>query len=362
MAKTDVTSDRVIAPGYYLERELEARVMTQRELAQRMRRPPQAINEIVRGKKELTQETALELERVLGTPARVWVNLEAAYRLARAREAEREDLDRQKKWVKRFPVREMEKRGWIPERKVAAERVHALLSFFGVASFDDWTDQQEVLGFRVSPRARVDPHVLHVWVRRGEIEGRGVETNEFDGQKFQQALSQIRGLTREPASASWPQVQELSAGAGVAVVAVQEFPKTGATGLARWLSPTKALIQLNLRGKWADIFWYSFYHEAGHVLMHRQKQVFIDFGNDNQNPDEHAANKFASDLLISPDDWADFAAAAATEDMSPKSVRDFAERCGISTGIVVGRLQHEKLLTYSQMNTLRPRLAWVTSE
>lgn len=362
MIEVEITVDRAIAPGYYLERELEARAMTQRELAQRMRRPPQAINEIIKGKKELTQETALELERVLGTPARVWVNLESAYRLARAREAEREDLERQKEWVSRFPVREMEKRRWIPESKVPAERVRALLSFFGVASFDDWTDQQEVLGFRVSPRAKVDHHVLHAWVRRGEIEGREVDTGEFNRENFRKALLLIRGLTSEPASAFWPQVQELCAGAGVAVVAVREFPKTGATGVARWLSPTKALIQLNLRGRWADIFWYSFYHEAAHVLMHKQKRIFVDFGNDDDSPDEHAANQFASDALIAPDDWATFVAAAETDGMSVESVRDFSKRCGISMGIVVGRLQHEKVILHSQLNALRPKLMWVSSE
>lgn len=78
-------TDAIIPPGELLEEELETRGMTQKQLAAQMGRPVQAINEIVRGKKALTADTALDLERVLGIPARLWVNLEASYRLALAK-------------------------------------------------------------------------------------------------------------------------------------------------------------------------------------------------------------------------------------------------------------------------------------
>src|SRR5205809_630781 len=131
--KHQMDSNTPIAPGEYLRDELAARHMTQTELARRMRRPPQVVNEIVNGKKTLTQDTALELERVLDTPASVWVNLEAKYQLALARRAEASALKRQAAWLGRFPVSEMERRGWIGPASGDAERVRSLLQFFGVA-------------------------------------------------------------------------------------------------------------------------------------------------------------------------------------------------------------------------------------
>lgn len=106
-------ADRAIHPGVYLGEEIEARGMTQSELARRMERPVQVINEVIRGHKAISNETALGLERVLDTPARVWLNLQSMYEIAIARHDEQETLESQAAWLERFPVKEMTKRGWI---------------------------------------------------------------------------------------------------------------------------------------------------------------------------------------------------------------------------------------------------------
>ena len=84
-----VWPDVAIPPGETLAEELEARDLSQSELARRMHRPVQAINEIVQGRKQITAETALQLESVLETPAEFWLNLEAGYQLTKARLARR---------------------------------------------------------------------------------------------------------------------------------------------------------------------------------------------------------------------------------------------------------------------------------
>lgn len=80
----DLLPDVAYHPGEYIADELEARGMTQRELAKQMGRPYQVINEIVRGKKAVTAETALELEDVLGICAQTWLNLQTGYDLTLA--------------------------------------------------------------------------------------------------------------------------------------------------------------------------------------------------------------------------------------------------------------------------------------
>ena len=89
-SRTRAYSDLPIPPGEILAEELEARGMTQKELAARLGRPAQAINEIIKAKKAITPETAIGLERVLGIDAQFWTNLESNYRLTLARRRERD--------------------------------------------------------------------------------------------------------------------------------------------------------------------------------------------------------------------------------------------------------------------------------
>lgn len=349
---------RAIAPGTYLRDELAARHMSQTELARRMGRPIQAINAVVNGKKALTGETALELERVLGTPAQVWVNLEARYRLALARAAEDSALQEDLDWLDRFPLGEMERRGWIPAHTQPLERLRALLEFFGLASFSNWdAEQQEALGFRVTGNAAIDTGALAAWVRRGEAEGNALETGDYDEALFREAIAEARTLTMHPPSEAWADLQEVCARAGVAAVVVPEFPRIGANGVARWIGPRKALIQLNLRYRWADIFWFTFFHEAAHVLTHEPRRVFVELdGNPRRSPQEEEANRLAEEFLIPVDAWEEFVLRSEFDD---SSIRAVASDLGIDPGIVVGRLQHSGLVPWrSGLNSLRTLLNW----
>ena len=85
MTTRRVWPDVAIPPGETLAEELEARRLSQKALALKMRRPVQVVNEIVLGKKQIVARTALDLERALGIPAEFWMNLEVGYQLARAR-------------------------------------------------------------------------------------------------------------------------------------------------------------------------------------------------------------------------------------------------------------------------------------
>ena len=85
VTKTSAYPDVAIPPGEYLAEEIEARGISQKELARRMGRPLNAINEIVNGKKSITAGTALQFEEVMPeVPARFWLNLETDYQLTKA--------------------------------------------------------------------------------------------------------------------------------------------------------------------------------------------------------------------------------------------------------------------------------------
>lgn len=364
-------SDLPIPPGELLQEELDAIGMTQQRLAMLTGRPAQVINEIIRGKKQITHETALELERVLGLPAHIWVNLEADYQLTSARLREQEELRKQEDWLQEFPVRELEKRAWIPKCKEKIDRVRELLKFLGVASFSAWSAWREtVLQFRITSRANVSAGALAVWLRKGELDGRDAETLPYDEAKFRQALATIRALTTETPDVFEPELKKLCASAGVAVVFTPELPKSGAHGAARWLTDDTALIQLSLRYKTNDHLWFSFFHEACHVLLHLIRDIHIDTmegddrifdiridGIEGDDSAEAEADRFAEDTLIPPDAWAQFVEAGSWDSAT---VQRFASEIDVAPGIVVGRLQHDGIVGWSStLNRLKVRFNWI---
>ena len=354
-----VYSDLPIPPGEILAEEIEARGMTQRELAARLGRPPQVINEIIRGKKAITPDTAIGLCQVLGIEASYWMNLEADYQITLARERSRTAILEQEQWLGQYPVRELIKRGWIEAGRDKASRVRALMSFLGVASIEPRV-YQEAVGFRITDaaRERVSLGALGTWLRQGELVAHGIETADYDADAFRRALAEIRNLTVAPPEEFVPQMEALCADAGVAFCIVPELPKLGANGAARWLNNRKALIQMNIRGKWADVFWFSFFHEAGHLLRHRyQRRIVVD-GLD-VDPDtavmEAEADEFARDFLIPHGQWQDF---SNTGYFGSGEVYEFANSIGIAPFIVVGRLQKEKLVPYNRLTGMKQRYKW----
>ena len=351
-------SNLAIHPGELLEEEIEFVGMSQLELAKRMGRPPQVVNEIIKGKKNITHDTAVELERVLGIPAYMWTNAQATYHLTLSllKEREQRAIQVEEGWLERFPVRELEKRGWIEKHQDKADKVGALLTFLGFASFDAWdkNEMEAVAGFRISENSRVSRGALYAWLRRGEIEAQDMDTAEYDRQKFKRAVKEIRTFTTASPEVFQSKIVGLCADAGVAVVFVRELPNSGANGLARWITPGKGLIEMSLRWKWSDIFWFSFFHECYHILKHKGAYVHIK-GFEGATEHEYAADKFAADFLIPPDEWHEF---VDTYYYDSKSVTDFATRIGIAPGIVVGRMQHEKLVPYNMLTNLKTRYQW----
>jgi HTH-type transcriptional regulator/antitoxin HigA len=364
MSKSTATfsPDYAVPPGATLLETIEDLGLTQTEFAQRMGRPLKTINEIINGKAEITAETSIQLERVTGVPAAFWNNAEATYQERKARLQEQEQLAAQTAWVSRFSYAAMLELKLIAPAADDRARVGSLLSYFGVASSDQWEVTYSSLqgAARESNGHKSDLGDLSAWLRAGEIMAQRCQTQPYDKAKFQAALAQIRKLTAENPSKVWPQVYALCAEAGVAVVLVPELPKTHVFGFTRWLTPHKAIIQLSLRYKTDDLLWFTFFHEAAHILLHGKNDVFMEFrGVD--SPKETEANTWAADFLVSKKEWASFVAGLSRPVTEP-AINRFAREQGIAPSIVLGRLQHrENLVAKSFYNTSLKRslsIAW----
>ncbi len=355
MTEERIWPDIAIPPGETLAETLEAMGISQAELARRTGRPVQAISEIIQGKKEITPETALALECVLGVPAHVWIGLEADYRTVKARLADRERLKAEASLVEQFPYKEMAKHGWVPSVSDVIDRVRALLRFFGVASLRHVPALDSAIAWRKSQSVAASPGALAAWLRQGEIVAQQVETAPFDAPGLIEMLPTLRSFTRESPKVFLPKLEKVLAQRGAALVLVQELPKTSAHGATQWLG-AKAIVQLSIRYRWADIFWFTLFHELGHILRHGRKELFIESHQDGEDEREREADTFATRHLIPELAYKTFTSGRTI--VSTAAVEAFADEIGVHPGIVVGRLHHDKKVPPSHLNGLRVQYRW----
>jgi len=358
MAVNRYFPDKVSPTGGTLKEVLENAGMTQAQLAQRCGRPLKTINEIIKGKAALTPETALQLELVLGVPAAFWNERERNYQEYLARQKEQDAFKQQLGWLRNFPVKAMMEHGLIPRRSTPMEILPELLSFFGIASVKQWKLSRQPHNFSVayrrSPRFESDKYALSVWLRQGEREAANMNCRPYDKAKFLAALHAARKISNNTDPGEFvPDLQKVCAAAGVAVVFVRELPGTRATGATRWLSKDKALIQLSLRHKSNDILWFTFFHEAGHILLHEKKKFFVEGVVSDEY--EKKADEFATDFLIEPAAYKGFLAAGA---LDRGAILSFASKCGVPPAIVAGRLKHDSRLPWSACCDLTVRYSW----
>lgn len=341
-------------PGDTIQETIDALGMSQYELAERMGRPVKTVNEIIKGKEAVTPTTAVQLERVLNIPAAFWLERERQYLQAlTAIEHEAKLESWANSWLVQFPVKMLEKLGWIPRLESKTKTVEALLSFFGVATPDEWTgvyigEQMNTSYYRIS-LAHVTQHgALSAWLRKGELQAKALQVQAFDRKKFQENLAIIRTLAHQHPADFQEQLQSLCSEAGVAVVFTPCLPKTNVSGVARWINNGQTpLIQLSGRYKSNDHFWFTFFHEAGHILKHGKKDFFIE-GNSEILMDEtkeREANEFAANYLIPPRDFRRF---VEQGDFSEAAILRFADAVETHPAVVAGRLSHEELIHFKE--------------
>lgn len=349
--------DYAVSPGEVLGDELELRGMTQQELAKRTGLTPKHIVSIVKAKSAITPETAIKLERAIGMPAEYWLNLESHYQEVLARLQEEVQLDHDIDWLSRIPVAQMGKLGWISKLSDTKAQLVEVLRFFGIASVSQWDDMWPNLNvaYRQHTHTEVFPEAVSAWLRRGEIEAAQIACAPYDKAAFRTALDQVRKLTEQSPEVFVPAMQDLCAQAGVAVVFVPSLPKTGVSGATRWLNSNKAIIQLSLRYRTNNHMWFTFFHEAGHILLHGKKELFLEGANGLDETKEDEANKFAQEELIPRTAFTHFAQQGP---YSKAAIIAFSKRIGIAPGIVVGQLQHKKLLPVTYCNELKQKFTW----
>jgi addiction module HigA family antidote len=306
--ETIIKPNAVPHPGKNVQEYLEYYGWSQRDLARRTGLTPKTISEICNAKAPITPTTALAFEKALQRPAHLWLNLQRDFDEAEARNVEVQHFLEWEDWASNFPIKEMRKLKFsLPSARSDAD---ALLTYFGVSSPQSWDSVWKAasVAYRQTRAFKIHEESVAAWVREAEIVARELNVVDYEEQTLRASLTFLRQLTRRSAEEILDPIQEICANAGVAVVLLPELRNTGISGCAKWLSDKRALVGMTLRFKKDDHFWFTLFHELGHILLHRNKRSFvIDNAADNlgdrvidpgMQQYEMEASRFAADTLI----------------------------------------------------------------
>lgn len=359
-AESEYHPTSVSPPGTTLKDALEEIGLTQSELATRMGRPIKTISEIINGKASITPETAAQLELVLGISAEFWNSREYKYQDYLVRQGQISEWKTLLDWIKLFPLSDLYTCKYVSRVKEPSEQVRNVLQFLGVTSDKQWDNiySHYQVAFRQSSAFKVDPYSVGAWLRAGLVEAQGIRLSAYSKKNFLGALDAIKGITNEDPDVFIPELRRHCAAAGVAVVFVPQFKGSRVSGATRWLNKDNALIQLSLRYKTTDHLWFTFFHEAAHILLHGKKLIFLD-STKNEGELEKEADEWASDFLIPPLEYDIF---CQEDDYTKSSICSLADKLGIAPGIVVSRLQHDHKIPYNHHNDLKSRLRWAEKQ
>lgn len=346
MSKKESRTYIATPPGKIIKDQINDREMTQKDLAVRMEISEKHMSQLINGDVPLTPNIAYRLEMVLGIPAKFWLNYEAIYRDKLEKVQQENQMDEDLMTQQRYPYNEMAKNGWVPATKKAQERVIYLRQFFEVNSLS-LVREPKVSGIacrRLSESERAD-YSLFAWAQRARIEARAIRTEPINIAQLESLLPVFRKMTTEDPEKFSGKLQQMLLGCGIALVYLPHIKGSFLHG-ATFLDGKKIVIGMTVRGKDADRFWFSFFHEIGHVVC---GHIFKNNGTEDQDEE---ADRFAAEKLIDSKAYKSFVDAG---DFSEKSIRNFAAQEEIDPGIVLGRLQKEIHVGYNRMNHLKKK-------
>ncbi len=344
--------ESVTHPGEILLEALEERELGAKEFAVRTGKPEKTITAVLKGESAITPDMAVLFEQVLKIPAHFWMEAQSNFDEYQARVNFQFAIEEAVDWAKAFPYAKMANFGWVPKTLKITEKVVYLFNYFEVASIKAWEDyyinQKLQVAFRISLKNQENATAIAAWLRQGELQAEELNAPEFDKSAFKKLLPEIKKIMAKQPNDFFEQLQALCLTAGVKVVHTPCLPKTAIHGSTRWINNVP-LIQLSGRYRRNDIFWFTFFHEVGHILLHGKKYISIenvDYAGENVEF-EQEADAFASNIILSEKEESEI---CNNVQLTTDDIVRYAKKFGTHPAAIIGRLQYKEVIAYGQGN------------
>lgn len=350
--------DFIIHPGETIKEVLEERQMNQEELAIRTGFSPKHVSEVVNGKKGISPSFAKSLEYVFGMPVSFWINLQGIYDKEILEYKEQEEIDENEvnivKSLKEL-IKYAENLGIMTKTKNVILQIIELRNICNVNNLtyiNNLVTSQ--VAFRKSQTIETNVYVLYVWLRICELiaQKSNIE-NEYNEEKLKNNISNIKECMFLEINEAVKELKRIFAECGVVFQVVKNFTGAPVQGFIK-KNDNKIILSMTIRRAFADEFWFTLFHEIGHLLNGDIISTqFIDFA-DSKSDMENKADKFARKTLINEEDYNNF---IKKDDLAEKAIIKFAKEQGVQPFIVVGRIQKEKN-NFKFCYNLKTRYKW----
>jgi len=352
ISKIDFNPNWISLPGNTINDILDQMNMSHETFARKLGVNDFFIEKLLNGQLQITSSIAENLSRILGTSTEFWINRQEQYHLFLNEIQSRNE----KAWLKQLPIADMLSLGWISQGE---NLVETCLKFFETKNIHTWQEKYSNLvsqtAFRTSQAFQTELGAVAAWLRQGEIIADSIRCENWNENQFLESLVTIRKLTKKKQPKDFlTELINICSESGVAVSIVRTPRGCHASGATKFLNHNKALLQLSFRYLSDDQFWFSFFHEAGHLVLHNKKNLFIESIDDNNSLEESEANSFAGELLIPHDLHSELATLRGNK----RKIISFAMKAGVSPGIVIGQLQHYGYIDRSYLNGYKRRYDW----
>ena len=341
--------DIVLHPATTLNEKLEEMGMSRKEFALRTGKPEKTIIAVLKEESSLTPEMAILFENVTQIPAQFWINKQARYNEYIARKKREEAIAEASEWATNFPYAEMAKLDWIVSTRNASEKTINLLNYFGIASHQAWEklyiETELKVAAYTSLKQSHQPHAISAWLRQGELQAKHIDAPVFNLKKLKSNIPDMRKLMVEQPVNFFKQLQTLCLQAGVVLLFTPKLPKVPLSGSTRWLNSTP-LIQLTARYKKNDSFWFTFFHELGHIILHGKKYISlenVDFATADPEKEEEA-HQFAVKHTFTNEQKQEI---LKNKPINEQDIIDYAIKFETHPAMIIGRLQHDGYIHYS---------------
>jgi len=343
-------------PGLTLREKLAELNIGPKEFSIRIDKPEKTVSEVLSGKSSITPDMSVLFESVLKIPAKFWLNRQLQYDEAQARMKRIQVISDAEEWTKSFPYPEMAKYYWVVTTRKTEEKTVNLFNYFGVSNHIAWRNlylEQQKIRARISDKTSKEPYALSAWIRKGELIADENQLSEFKENNLKEIIPNIKELSLQQPNDFLKKLKDFFFSVGVHFVFVPYLPKAHISGLARWYKGNP-LIQVSGYKKRNDMFWFTLFHEIGHVILHGKKEMFLeDFEySENDMVKEVEADKFAVGWTFSKELENQFLKQSITQE----SIINFARQNNINPAFIVGRLQKYKHINYNQFNELTQSL------
>ena len=357
--KTGISPDLLIHPGETIADVLADKDITQAELAVLAGVTPAYINQVINGKRNISTKFAFALEYALGISKSFWLNLQANYE-AEKMEYEKEHTITEGEIQAFRQIKDVVKYLRSINRMRVGERLEEAVISAREALHVSNLGALETLAvggsFRMPADARIDPFVMGAWLRICQLQGNKKKlAARFEKAKIAELVDGIKRIMCNRQTDFRDELEGLMAQHGIDFSLVRNFRGAPVNGYITQKKDGSYQMVMTLRGSFADVFWFSVFHEVGHIYHGHigASFKFIDYGRDFEK--EKEADDFAANALLAEDAYQDFLQKA---DFELPSIRAFAQDQGVMPCIVIGRLQKQGLLQYNAFSKEKIRYKW----